>query len=77
MTEKFMLLMMESMKEMHKNYINNKEEAGMVKGVEHQTCQLYHSGAHHKDLYSLAIGFSCWSLWLQTYLRRLKRGGGW
>ena len=34
MTEKFMLLMMESMKEMHKNYINNKEEAGMVKGVE-------------------------------------------
>ena len=30
-TEKFMLLMMESMKEMHKNYITSKEEAGMVK----------------------------------------------
>ena len=34
LTEKFMLLMMESMKEMQKKYLESKDEAGMVRGVE-------------------------------------------
>ena len=34
MSEKFMLVMMESMKEMQKKLLESKEEAGMVKGVE-------------------------------------------